>query len=470
MEAPKNLVEAVNRIRPQAILLLDTNTIMRPPRLELYEINAEGPFLLVVPHLMAGVGGELISIELGNEGKAKGELASRARRYLGKLYERGDPEAGIDLGNGRWLITVYTPKPDRNDLEDQRARRNLGPVDSALLRLARACVQDNLDTATLLITHDRPLTRHAAKAAGFSVCQLRDLRKQETLNKLLMDASPMRRPDPQDPFENHIDSDEERAAKISMTLEELRSDSDYLIARGSGRLTDGEERYPFRWTFPYQNLAVYKDLSTIDIHEFNEMVMPIDNIDFMGADERITEPVKRLVCNMLEESGGWSDPLRSLQSPQTVLCFNIELHTAMGTMKSGWERWGAEYLKAEVSPESVERFEELFDHHLQLRRSLTEGTPGSTGRIYQQLFQVIEELEVLLGGYPDENDEDHEYEYDEDHWDLETSLIKFLDISLSTWTVGETREVEDTYLPFASLEEEEEASADDEEEMGEETE
>ena len=134
METPKNLVDAVNRIKPQAILLLDTNTIMRPPRLESYEISAEGPFLLVVPHLMAGVGGELISIELGNEGKSKGEMASRARRYLGKLYEQGDPKAGINLGNGRWLITVYTPKPDRDDLEDQRARRNLGPVDSALLR------------------------------------------------------------------------------------------------------------------------------------------------------------------------------------------------------------------------------------------------------------------------------------------------------------------------------------------------
>ena len=465
MNVPQNLVNAVNHIRPQAILLLDTNTVMRPPRLESYEIAAEGPFLLVVPHLVAGMGGELTSIELGNHNKSKREMASRARKYLGQLYERGDPKAGINLGSGRWLITVYTPKPDPDSLEDQRARKWLGPVDSALLRLARACVQDRLDTRTLLITHDKSLTDHAAKAEYLSVCQLRDLRSSETLGKMLLDASRPEKPDTPSPFKEFVNSDEERPVKIAMTLEELRSDGDYIIARGTGHLTDGEERYPFRWTFPYQNLARYKDLSTVDIHEFNEMmVMPIDNIDFMGVGERITESAKRLVCNTLEESGGWTDTGQSLQSPQTVLRFNIKLHTAMGIMKSGWERWGAEYLTAKISPENVGRFDELFDQHLQLRQSLTDGTAGSIGRIYQQLFQVIGELEVLLGGHPDE------YEYNEYDWDLETALIEFLDDALGTWSVGETREAEGTYPTFAPLDEREESSADDDEEVEEETE
>ena len=461
METPKNLVDAVNRIKPQAILLLDTNTIMRPPRLESYEISAEGPFLLVVPHLMAGVGGELISIELGNEGKSKGEMASRARRYLGKLYEQGDPKAGINLGNGRWLITVYTPKPDRDDLEDQRARRNLGPVDSALLRLARACVQDNLDTATLLITHDKPLTRHAAKAGGLSVCQLRDLRIQEELEKILMEASPSRRLDPQDPFEKYINSDEERPVKIAMTLEEIRSDGDYLIARGSGRLNDGEQRYLFRWTFPYQNLAIYNLLEDDVPIDTETAVMPLENVDFMGADEKIAEDVRRLVCSMLEDAYESQD----LQSPITKVRASMNFHTHMGTTRGGAPIGYplSEEQKQGRRPEDAERYEELRILHNRHVNSLFDGSAENIGEVYRTAFQLSEEIDSLWGGALDED-------YDEFNWNAELSLIEFLNIALETWVVGETRETEYPFQPFAMPDEEEETFADDEEEVGEEPE
>ena len=43
MEALEKLGDAVNRISPRAILILDTNTVMNPPRLESYEIGGSGP-------------------------------------------------------------------------------------------------------------------------------------------------------------------------------------------------------------------------------------------------------------------------------------------------------------------------------------------------------------------------------------------------------------------------------------------
>ena len=459
MEAPQNLVDAVNRIKPRATLLLDTNTIMRPPRLESYEINAEGPFLLVVPHLMAGVGGELISIELGNEGKAKGEMASRARKYLGKLYERGDPKAGIDLGNGRWLITVYTPKPDRNDLEDQRARRNLGPVDSALLRLARACVEDNLDTATLLITHDKPLTRHAAKAGGLSVCQLRDLRVQEKLAKILIDASPGRRLAPQDPFEKFINFDEERIVKIGMTLEELQSDRDYLIARGSGRLTDGEERYPFRWTFPYQNLAIYNLLRDDVPISTESAVMPLENVDFMGADDKIQEEVRRYICSMLEDAYESKD----LQSPITKVRASMLFYTHMGITKGGvtFDYPLSDKQKKGKKKKKVKRYEELRINHNRHVKSLYDGSAKSISEAYRSAFQLNEGLDSFWDGFVDD-------EYDGDNWNVELSLMWFLDEALSAWTVGETREAEYAYRPFAWPEDDAEAVDDDEGDLEEE--
>ena len=48
MVAPENLMDAVSRLKPRAILLLDTNTVMDAPKLDSYDINSPGP-LLVIP-------------------------------------------------------------------------------------------------------------------------------------------------------------------------------------------------------------------------------------------------------------------------------------------------------------------------------------------------------------------------------------------------------------------------------------
>ncbi len=107
MKTPENLVKAVERLEPQVILLLDTNTIMDNPRLESYEIAAAGPFLLVVPQV---VNNELLGLTFNNDPETK-RKAERAQKHLGNLYERGNAADGIDVGNDRWMITVTAPRP-----------------------------------------------------------------------------------------------------------------------------------------------------------------------------------------------------------------------------------------------------------------------------------------------------------------------------------------------------------------------
>ena len=336
MEAPENLVNAVSRLKPRAMLLLDTNTIMNAPYLDSYEINAQGRFLLVVPRTVYY---ELMGLKLGGN-ERKRRRASHALDVTGKLYARDNPAAGIDLGNDRWLITVKTPSPpDSNGLEDDQVRQNLGKVDAALLRLAAACAKGCPDTRTVLITEDKNLT-HVARVQGLPALKLSDLRSREVLEKMLLDARPGEAPSVD--FSAILDSSEERPVKIVMKLEELRSEGDYLIARGSGYLVYDERRSPFRWTFPYKNLASYKGLWNVDIHgPSDEMVMPLENVDFMGADEGIPEGVRRFACRMLEESGGWAGYGRALQSPLTMLRFNIVWYAAMNTLRGHFYRpWG----------------------------------------------------------------------------------------------------------------------------------
>ena len=178
MEAPENLVAAVRCLKPRAMLLLDTNTILNARRLDSYEINAPGPFLLVVPLVVEG---ELMGLRYNQEPQTR-KKASRACKETNNLYAQGDPADGIDLGNDLWLVTASSPKtPDSDSVEDEQVLRNLGKVDTALLRLAIACEKDCPDTRVLLVTGDNDLTR-VAKTRGLTACALRDLRSSEVLD------------------------------------------------------------------------------------------------------------------------------------------------------------------------------------------------------------------------------------------------------------------------------------------------
>lgn len=64
MKTPENLVKAVKRLEPQAILLLDANTIMDYPQFVSHEIAGAGPFLLVVPQ---AVDNELLSLTFNHD-------------------------------------------------------------------------------------------------------------------------------------------------------------------------------------------------------------------------------------------------------------------------------------------------------------------------------------------------------------------------------------------------------------------
>ena len=444
MQAPENIVVAVSRLKPQAILLLDTNTIMNARRLDSYEINAPGSFLLVVPLVVEG---ELMSLRYNQEPQTR-KKASRACKETNNLYAQGNPADGIDLGNDLWLITAASPKsPDSDSLEDEQVLRNLGKVDAALLRLAIACEKDCPDTRVLLVTGDNDLTR-AARTRGLAACALRNLRTSEADS--ILDTPSTGAPELEMPYFAHVDPGEERPVGIEMTLKELRSEGEDLVAGGCGRIAYDEREFSFNWTFSFRDLGSYKHIWNIDVNQIDEnVVMPLENLDFMGTDEQLPEPVKYLACRMLEDSGGWSST-RSLQSPLTKLRFDLTFLTAMGGLRGELMRDRAETHKQYLTQEEAKRYDELSIPHDMYMRSLLDGTAESFGRTYRSVFPLSEELECLMGWGEEwygPNDEC-------DPTDLASVLIYFLDIAMDTWSVGETREEEHVVRPFAWLEQE----------------
>ena len=459
MDTPQNLIDAVNRLKPQTVLLLDTNVIMNSPRLDRrdkWEINAPGPHLLVIPRI---VDIELMSLTRGGKDEETRGKASRAYHVTAKLYERGNPNAGIDLGSYRWLITVDVPSdPDSQTLEDDLARINLGKVDTALVKLASACVQDCPDISVVLVTEDGRCRRFA-RTGGISACRRSDLRSSEMLDEMFRDDKTSGELDIETDLATTVDSDEERPVKIAVTLEELRSEGVGLVARGSGSLTYDGKRFPFRWTFPYQNLSIYNQLTDNYPESAWYAVMPLENVDFMGAEDKIPEQARRFVCTMLEEAYELND----LQSPLTKVRSSIVWHTQMGSTRGGYLNGPlTEVQKEGLTAEQAETIENLRIQHDRYAQSLFDGSAESVGRVYRAAFNLSEADDEIRGYGP--------HEYNEHYWDLETSLIEFLDEALGVWSVGETREAEYTHRPYEWPEDEEEVTVDDEEEVGEETE
>ncbi len=439
MQAPENLINAVERIQPRAVLLLDTNTAMDVPRLDSYEISADGEFLLVIPILCIT---ELISLSKGGRDKQTRRKADRALRILYKYFEQGKPDFGIQLGDGLWLITVETPPlPETPTLEQKRIERVVGKVDAGLLRLAEACATHRPHVASALISRDGGPSL-LASGLGLSAFPVSSLRSTEAMTRWLGEVPVFEPPTMRD-FEGLLNFDEEQLVRVSMTLEELKSESELLIARGSGRITYDGERFPFRWTFPYEDLAKYK-LLCVDGPE-EEPVMPLENLDFMGADEKLPDGVKRHICGILEDSGrcpGWEWETEgwSLQSPLTALRYSLLFHTSMGMMRG------------DINPHVKELYDQTYYN---LMESILEGTATNLGVAYRSAFQLQEDVEEAEMG--DVSDDNEDYETKHGVWDLETSLIELLDAALGTWSVGQTREEEFTYTPFALPESEEES-------------
>ena len=452
MEAPQNLVDAVNRIKPRVILVLDTNVIMKFPWLDRLKTSASGPFLLVVPIL---VDGELVRLRKDKDEQTR-KKASRAHWVTSKLYKQGNPPTGIELGNDRWLITVSAPaSAGFNVLEDEQARSDKGKVDAALLRMTATYTQDFPNVSTLFVTEENDLRRIADISDGLSACKLSELRSSGTFENISREIGPSRLPDVDEAVAALLDADNERQVRIAITLEELRSESDdLLVARGSGRLTYDGNRFPFRWTFPYQNLAIYNLLEDDVPVDTESAVMPLENVDFMGADNEIPEGVSRFVCSMLEDAYASQD----LQSPITKVRASMLFYTHMGTTRGGALIYDSlsDMQKQGKKEEGIRRYEELRISHDRHVKSLYDGSAKSVSETYRSAFQSSENLDSFWTGgtVDDEYDED---EYDWDNWNVELSLMWFLDEALSAWTVGETREAEYTYRPFAWPEDEIEA-------------
>ena len=453
MEAPQNLVDAVSRIKPRVILVLDTNVIMKFPWLDRLKISTSGPFLLVVPIL---VDGELVRLRKDKDEQTR-KKASRAHWVTSKLYKQGNPPTGIELGNDRWLITVSAPaSAGFNVLEDEQARSDKGKVDAALLRMTAAYTKDFPDVLTLFVTEEHDLRRRAS-ISGLSACQRSDLSSPETFKNVFRETRLNEELNIEDAIVALLDPKNKQTLKIAITLEELKSEGDDLVARGTGLLAYDGKRYPYRWTFPYKNLAIYNRLTDDTPESAWYAVMPLENVDFMGADDEIPEDVRRYVCNILEDAYESNE----LQSPITRVRNSILWHTSMGFTRGVlYGGHSTEVQKEGLTPQEAEEYDELRIQNDRHMHSLFDGSAQSVGREYRSVFQLSEAVDVLL--------DDEIEDYHGDWWDLETALIEFLDDALGTWTVGETREAEYAYRPFAWPEDE--AVDDDEDGKEEETE
>lgn len=475
MKTPENLVEAVERLNPQVILLLDTNTIMDNPRLESYEIAAAGPFLLVVPQV---VDNELLSLTFNNDPETK-RKAERARKHLRNLYERGNAAVGIDVGNDRWVITARAPRPaghENTPIEEDQIRRYLGQVDAALLRLADACAEDLPDTRAVLVTKDKNLT-HVARSRGLAVFSLPKLRSREALDKLLPDSHSGGDLDLDTHFSSLLDSNEERSVKIALTLEELESKGELLIARGTGSLTyDG--RHPFRWIFPYKNAnndsleSLWEMLLTnamgVVLHSapvpnalslLTEYAggMPLENVDFfdMGVKESIPEEVIRIVCDFLEDAAYGGDVRRvgtcSLQSPSVRARLVFAHIVAMEWYHYGYNGVSVITHSLDKSSEELESINDLYDNYYRCCRSLLNGTAESFPEAYFMASEANRALDEAVGNEP--------------LGAPERDLGRLLDAALDTWHLGETQENEYTFYPWPQDKQESDVDEDDEDDV-----
>lgn len=447
MKAPENLVKAVERLEPRLILLLDANTIMDYPQFVSHEIAAPGRFLLVVPQ---AVDNEILGLTF-NPAQGTKQKASRARKQLGRLYEQGNPVVGIDLGNDRWIMTVRTPRPAASEpIEDDQIWRYLGQVDAALLRLADACAEDISNTRTVLVTKDKDLT-HAARSRGHAVCLWPKLRSPETVEKLLLHDD---RSGPAQDIDTYLssllDSNDEQPLKIAMTLEELRSEGDYLIASGIGSLTYDKTTHPFRWTFPYINVGKAEDFESMWEIAQDAGSMPVENVDFMGADEKIPERVRRLVCSLLEGSAAWGQERlqRTLQSSRTQvrLSLGFIMGNDWGTFTKHLPMQAKEHAELlSKSSEELGDYDRVWASHEQCIQSLLDGTAKDIGDTYISAFKCREQMESLLGLDPMDDDRVTAK--------LEVGLSMMIQDALDTWAVGETVEEELLYRPFEWAEE-----------------
>ena len=381
---------------------------------------------MVIPQV---VDNEILALKLGNRDKTTKQKATFALKATDEAYSKGEPGSGIEFPNGSWVVTVPSVRESDDDksIENDQVRKLLGSVDSALLRLAEACIKDVPDIPAVLITRDANL-RRVARVRGLRACSLSDLRKPEVLNDLLVTDHPIQ------PLDlDALLSPDEQPVKVALTLEELRSEGDYLIARGSGSLTWKTDSYPFRWTFPYKNAekVAWEDWEPDD-------VMPLENFDFFGKDEQLPEEVRRFVGSILEQSA--QEPLAQarLQSPNIrvgrMFAFIIDMEWLGGASGIvGDPPWFVG-----ESPEKLKLWRQ-YAKHIQ---PLLKGTVDIDS--YMAAFEAFKALE----------DDQPTGFYDEEPM---SGLQALIDSALESWPVGRTLEWEYTYMPFQWDDEEEEA-------------
>lgn len=421
-------------------------------------------------------------------------------------------------------MTVRGPRtaPENTSIEEDQIWRYLGQVDAALLRLPDACAEDIPGPRTVLVTKDRDLA-HTARSGGIAVFSLPELRSREALDKLLGDDSSTGVVDIESEVSSLLNPNEERPVKVSMTLEELRSEGDHLIALGRGTLTYDERRDPFRWAYPYANAQRLEDWDSLQDMIRNAGGMPVENLDFMdGNEERIPERVRGLACSMLE-SAGWAD----LDSTINATLFWREILDGGTEWDHFWHRglysllsphirirlafmymegtlWGysqsilgddIEQTPDEIddllclSEEYIQRCLEVIRHSLPSlpseHETLNRSRRAMANMMVEDPTRYGEKYATFIARYrddgrdetaPDGTDYDgigdaylkasQAYQALAEYLDhptssLDSGLKWLLNVASDSWTVGQTREQEFNYVPPTLSEEDEEAVTED---------
>ena len=221
-------------------------------------------------------------------------------------------------------------------------------------------------------------------------------------------------------------------------------------------------------------------------------VMPVENLDFMGADEQVPDPVRRYACSMLEEAG-WDDLRYRIESDAFIRAMwesrgeqweddwkehwtggayslqssDVRLRIAFVYMEGS--EWSYQVLYSQLGPDqsvlaqieglltahfvgyidweqkkqatsqalSLEGTEEttnLFKGYAMCRRLLIDGI-GDFEDVYFATFEAYKALAGHLRGGPVGSPE--------------AGLKWLLEIASDSWPVGQTRSRNFTYSPFA---------------------
>ena len=156
----------VDREKPDALLVVDTNIIIREPDFKKWITGLDKPLFLITNNINLEL--EMIK-KKQPRGSQEGVNINRAIVSLTSLYSKGNPCDGIALESVGWFIS--TPIPEESIIEEALTRwksiyEAFHKKDTLLALLTKECKEVIQDVSTLMVTGDRTLC-NMVKGNGF---------------------------------------------------------------------------------------------------------------------------------------------------------------------------------------------------------------------------------------------------------------------------------------------------------------